>query len=134
MPVSPIRSGRPGRFAYRLGAVVAVAVLVAACGSSSATSTTSPGQSAAASSGASAAASSAASPTTKAGRDPSKPIADRVSALLSQMTLAEKIGQMTQVENGSIDAAASGSFAVGSIPCGCGGPAQGRETPTGRDA
>ena len=100
MPASPIRSGRPGRFAYRLGAVVAVAVLVAACGSSSATSTTGPGQSAAASS----VASSAAGPATKAWMDASKPIADRVAALLSQLTLAEKIGQMTQVENGSIDA------------------------------
>jgi len=125
MPASPIRSGRPGRFAYRLGAVVAVAVLVAACGSSSATSTTGPGQSAAASS----AASSAASPATKAWMDASKPIADRVAALLSQMTLAEKIGQMTQVENGSIDAATSGVFAVGSILSGGGGSPKAGNTP-----
>jgi beta-glucosidase len=36
--------------------------------------------------------------------DPSLPVAQRVDDLLSRMTLAEKIGQMTQAERGSIDA------------------------------
>src|SRR3954463_5791807 len=36
--------------------------------------------------------------------DPSLPVSQRVDDLLSRMTLAEKIGQMTQAERGSVDA------------------------------
>jgi beta-glucosidase len=37
-------------------------------------------------------------------QDPSLPVSTRVADLLGRMTLAEKIGQMTQAERGSIDA------------------------------
>ena len=37
-------------------------------------------------------------------QDPSLPISQRVADLLGRMTLAEKIGQMTQAERGSVDA------------------------------
>jgi beta-glucosidase len=114
MPASPIRSGRPRRLAYRLGAV-AVAVLVAACGSSSPTPTTGAGETASAS------ASAAASLSAKPWMDASKPIGERVAALLSQMTLAEKIGQMTQAEKNAIDPTKSGAYALGSILSGGGG-------------
>jgi beta-glucosidase len=67
--------------ATRLG-LAAVAVLIAACGSSNASTT--PG--------------SAAS-LNKNWLDTSKTVDQRVASLLSQMTLDEKIGQMTQVEN-----------------------------------
>jgi beta-glucosidase len=60
----------------RLGAIAVIAV-VAGCGNSTKT----------------------AAPNTSAWLDASKPIEQRVSALLAQMTLDEKIGQMTQVEN-----------------------------------
>src|SRR3954463_8414373 len=36
--------------------------------------------------------------------DPSLPVSQRVDDLLSRMTLAEKVGQMTQAERGSVDA------------------------------
>src|SRR5690348_6748795 len=36
-------------------------------------------------------------------QNPALPVADRVQDLLSRMTLAEKIGQMTQAERASID-------------------------------
>ena len=51
-------------------------------------------------------------------------MADRVAALLGRMTLAEKIGQMTQVENGSIDPGASAAAVVGSILSGGDGAPQ----------
>src|SRR5437763_1685050 len=35
-------------------------------------------------------------------QDPSLPTAERVADLMSRMTLAEKIGQMTQVERGDV--------------------------------
>jgi beta-glucosidase len=49
------------------------------------------------------------------------PIAARVSALLEQMTLAEKIGQMTQVEKNSITPTAVAHAAIGSVLSGGGG-------------
>ena len=42
-------------------------------------------------------------PADAAWRDPSPPVEERVAALLQVMTLAEKFGQMTLVEKGSID-------------------------------
>ena len=47
--------------------------------------------------------------------DPSQPIETRVEDLLSRMTLDEKIGQMTQVEMGSIQPADVTTFFIGSI-------------------
>jgi beta-glucosidase len=96
---------------------------VAACGNTTATGTpgASPGASAGASTGASIPAGSG---TPSAGRpwmDASRPVDDRVATLLGQMTLDEKIGQMTQVEKNSIDAANSAAFIVGSILSGGGG-------------
>ena len=46
---------------------------------------------------------------------------DRVAALLSQMTLDEKIGQMTQIEKNAIDATNAAAFNLGSILSGGGG-------------
>jgi len=46
---------------------------------------------------------------------------DRAAALLAQMTLDEKIGQMTQIEKNSIDAANAGAHYLGSILSGGGG-------------
>jgi beta-glucosidase len=45
----------------------------------------------------------------------------RVTALLGQMTIDEKIGQMTQIEKNAIDATNAGAFGLGSILSGGGG-------------
>lgn len=50
-----------------------------------------------------------------------KPIQTRVSDLLAQMTLAEKIGQMTQVEKNSITPADVATYFIGSVLSGGGG-------------
>ena len=119
MPAS--RPGGPRqtrRWLSRLG-VVAVAAVVAGCGSSPATST--PGASSPVSSAASR---QAASGSPSAGRpwmDATTPIDDRVAALLGQMTLDEKIGQMTQIEKNAIDAGTAAAFNLGSILSGGGG-------------
>ena len=47
--------------------------------------------------------------------DPSQPIEARVEDLLSRMTLDEKIGQMTQVEMGSIQPTDVSTYFIGSI-------------------
>ncbi|MGA2959837.1 MAG: hypothetical protein ABSF48_29495 [Thermodesulfobacteriota bacterium] len=47
--------------------------------------------------------------------DATKSVDDRVAALLSQMTLAEKIGQMTQIEKNAINPANSGAYNLGSM-------------------
>ena len=82
----------------RLG-VVALAALVLACGNS--TSTGTPG-----SSGTPGASGSAATGTPAGAKSPwldaTKTVDQRVSLLLSQMTLDEKIGQMTQIEIGAL--------------------------------
>ncbi len=82
------RARRSSRVVRGLG-VVAVAILVGACGGSTASPTPagSVGPSGTAASG------------SADWMDASKPVDQRVAALLSQMTLDEKIGQMTQVEN-----------------------------------
>ncbi|MGC9333828.1 MAG: glycoside hydrolase family 3 protein [Anaerolineae bacterium] len=54
-------------------------------------------------------------------RDTQVPIADRVQDLLARMTLAEKIGQMTQVENRSIAPDEVAEQAIGSVLSGGGG-------------
>ncbi len=48
-------------------------------------------------------------------------VAARVEELLAQMTLAEKIGQMTQVEKNSISPAAVAELGIGSVLSGGGG-------------
>ncbi|MEN9563703.1 MAG: hypothetical protein RIR73_1947, partial [Chloroflexota bacterium] len=53
--------------------------------------------------------------------DPSQPIEVRVEDLLKRMTLEEKIGQMTQVEKGSIRPGDITKYAIGSILSGGGG-------------
>ena len=53
--------------------------------------------------------------------DASKSIDDRVAALLGQMTIDEKIGQMTQIEKNAIDATNAAAFNLGSILSGGGG-------------
>jgi beta-glucosidase len=54
-------------------------------------------------------------------RDESAPIETRVEDLLGRMTLAEKIGQMTQVEKNSIQPGAITLFGIGSVLSGGGG-------------
>lgn len=54
-------------------------------------------------------------------RDASLPVEARVEALLAQMTLAEKIGQMTQVEKNSIQPDDITTLFIGSILSGGGG-------------
>jgi len=54
-------------------------------------------------------------------KDSSQPIEARVESLLSLMTLEEKIGQMTQVERGSIKVGDITRYFVGSILSGGGG-------------
>ena len=92
-------------------ALTALLVFVAACGP------TVPSGSPAAS-GASASGSPSAE---RAWLDASKSIDERVAALLGQMTLDEKIGQMTQIEKNAIDATNAGAFGLGSILSGGGG-------------
>ncbi|MBM4426962.1 MAG: beta-glucosidase [Chloroflexi bacterium] len=53
--------------------------------------------------------------------DPGQPIDVRVEDLLKRMILEEKIGQMTQVEKGSIKAGDITTYAIGSILSGGGG-------------
>jgi beta-glucosidase len=90
----------------RLGLVI-VAVCLAGCGAPAPTGTSSPS-----------------SPAAASGRpwmDATRPVADRVAALLGQMTLDEKIGQMTQIEKNAIDATNAAAFNLGSILSGGGG-------------
>ena len=53
--------------------------------------------------------------------DAGKSVDERAGALLGQMTLDEKIGQMAQIEKNAIDARTSAAFNVGSILSGGGG-------------
>jgi beta-glucosidase len=113
--------GRPGwrhRWLNRLG-LVAVAAAVTACGSPPATAT--PGASSGASNGASSSAASGAPSSGRPWMDASKSVDERVAALLGQMTLDEKIGQMTQIEKNAIDATNAAAFNLGSILSGGGG-------------
>jgi beta-glucosidase len=48
-------------------------------------------------------------------RDPSQPIEARVTDLMARMTVAEKIGQMTQVERNSLSPSDVASFFIGSV-------------------
>ena len=94
-------------------AIVAIAV-VAACGRPSVSGT--PAASGQASG------STAGSPSSgRAWMDATKSVDVRVAALLGQMTLDEKIGQMTQIEKNAIDAPTAASFNLGSILSGGGG-------------
>ncbi|TME82572.1 MAG: glycoside hydrolase family 3 protein [Chloroflexi bacterium] len=53
--------------------------------------------------------------------DAGKSVDERAGALLGQMTLDEKIGEMAQIEKNAIDARTSAAFNVGSILSGGGG-------------
>ena len=93
-----------------LGALLAVAALLAACAPaaspsvppSGATATDGPASSSSAASGA-------------PYRDPSLPIDARLDDLIARMTLDEKIGQVTLIENGSIDPAGVMQGLVGGV-------------------
>lgn len=54
-------------------------------------------------------------------RDPTLPLAVRIDTLLAQMTLAEKIGQITQVEKNSLTPADVRTYGIGSVLSGGGG-------------
>jgi beta-glucosidase len=58
---------------------------------------------------------------TPAYKNPDLPVEDRVEDLLSQMTLDEKIGQMTLIEKNSISPEQSGELLLGGILSGGGG-------------
>jgi beta-glucosidase len=60
--------------------------------------------------------------------DATKPIEDRVAALLAQMTLDEKIGQITQIEINSIDPAGVQAALLGSVISGGDGNPSGANT------
>jgi beta-glucosidase len=63
-------------------------------------------------------------------QDPSLPVADRVSDLLSRMSLDEKLGQMTQPERAKVTAADITQYRIGSVLSG-GGSAPSPNNPTG---
>ncbi len=69
-------------------------------------------------------------PSTPIYKDPSKSVDARVADLLSRMTIDEKIGQMTQVENNGIILGDITRFYIGSILSG-GGGIPGNNTPQG---
>jgi beta-glucosidase len=110
--------------AARLG-LVAVAIVFAACGSSvstaspAATTTSGANGTAAATSGGNAA---------KPWLDTSKTVDQRVALLLAQMTVDEKIGQMTQIENNSISPSAAAEALLGSVQSGGDGNPKGENT------
>src|SRR5579859_585943 len=54
-------------------------------------------------------------------KDPTRSVADRVTDLMSQMTLDEKIGQMTLVEKGSIHQSDIAAMGIGGLLSGGGG-------------
>jgi beta-glucosidase len=110
-------TGRSGRRRRLLGppGVIVVAAMVAACGGPAPTATTTsdtPGASSQA----------AGSPVSgHAWMDATRSVDDRMAALRGQLTLDEKIGQMTQIEKNAIDATNSAAFNLGSILSGAGG-------------
>uniref|UniRef100_A0A0D9VZ11 Beta-glucosidase n=1 Tax=Leersia perrieri TaxID=77586 RepID=A0A0D9VZ11_9ORYZ len=53
-------------------------------------------------------------------KDPSKPIGERIDDLLSRMTIAEKIGQMSQIERANASSAVIQKYFVGSVLSGGG--------------
>ena len=131
------RKPRPTRVArHRLGArhgiairlgLAAVAIVVAACGSSTSTGTPTPtatGTPTPTSAGTPSASGSA----TRPWMDGSKTVDQRVAALLAQMTLDEKIGQMTQIEVGGVDPAGTASALLGSVLSGGDGNPKGENT------
>ena len=112
----PSRPRRAGRRVGRLG-LFAVIAFVTACGNSTATDSPRATDTV-----------GAPSPTVSgspsSGRtwlDATMSVDDRVAALLGQMTLDEKIGQMTQIEKNAIDPANAAAFNLGSILSGGGG-------------
>lgn len=64
-------------------------------------------------------------------QDPTQSIEARVTDLLARMTLEEKIGQMTQVERGSITPDALAQYTIGSVLSGGGGYPPGNNTVEG---
>src|SRR5262245_26763186 len=96
--------------------LLCVALVLGACGESPATA------SPALPSGSSTASPPAVqSPDTSAWRDPTLPVEERVDALLAEMTLAEKIGQLTLIEQGSISPDGVRDALVGGVLSGGGG-------------
>jgi len=61
-------------------------------------------------------------------QNPDLSVEERVADLLGRMSLAEKIGQMTLVEKGSIDPAAVARYAIGGVLSGGGGYPAGNNT------
>jgi hypothetical protein len=55
-------------------------------------------------------------------KDPSQPLEARIQDLLGRMTLAEKIGQMTQIDRTAASAAAIKNFSIGIMKRDCSCP------------
>ncbi len=94
-------------------ALLLAAVLVAGCGTSQVSPSSAPSPAA------------SVAPTGADWHDPSLSPATRAAALLAQMTIEEKVGQMTQLEKDSVDPEGVTSLLLGSVLSGGGGaPAQ----------
>jgi beta-glucosidase len=106
MPIKFGRKSGAGHDVVTRFGLVGLALFMAACGSSSATGT--PGGT---TGGTPAPIGTSGAPW----MDKTKTVDQRVAALLSQMTLDEKIGQMTQIENGSVNPGQAASALLGSV-------------------
>ncbi len=109
----------PARGRIAATAVVVAAALLAGCtgsgsGGAATTTTTGGGTSTTAAPGGAVEASAVY-------LDPAAPVEDRVEDLLARMTLAEKIGQMTQVDQSRMRPGDVAAFAIGSVLSGGGG-------------
>ena len=115
----PRRSTRSPRRFDRLAPVRAVAVVALVVGCANPTPTGTPAASSPAPASGPVASGSASAD--RPWMDATKAVDDRVAALLAEMTLDEKLGQMTQIEKNAIDATTAASFSLGSILSGGGG-------------
>jgi len=100
-------------------AAAAIVIFVAACGPPPPTG--SPGPASPPASGSASGGPSGSPSSERPWMDATKSVDDRVTALLGQMTIDEKIGQMTQIEKNAIDATNAAAFNLGSILSGGGG-------------
>ena len=126
--------GRSGAVRHRVATRVALAallLLVAGCdtslptGTLGATATGSPAVDTPAATEPAATEPGATGTATRPWLDTTRTVDQRVAALLSQMTLDEKIGQMTQIENGSVSPDHAAAALLGSVLSGGDGNPQG---------
>lgn len=99
-PAAPLKGGNPGAAILALAAVFSLAFVLMSCGAATAGSNV---------------------PKNAPYKDASLPVEKRVDDLLSRMTMEEKIGQMTQIEKGSLRGGDVKSLFLGSVLSGGGG-------------